>query len=472
MGVVANLLGDEPWLGSGTTTRDRVYYPGVASRRVSGTAPLTEFTGRVAVPGEFALQELRGFLWAYATTRCQVTLGVQATVPGDTISASTTVEIAADSWTLIEVDGPGIPDSAIIDAELGVSISGYTGIGEFHLHGAHLTVPNASGINEFALETWLRLPEYLRDADAQSRYKLFSFLDTALHDAGVLMGKWRAWRYIPPEERDGSEDDRVVRSLLADPDLVPTQFLPWIAQFFGTPLVDPASGSSTWQTLSALLQTWADWQEDVDPAANTPLSISSISRASNVVTATVGSHSVIVGAAAAVAGVTDSSFDGTFVVTGVTPTTISWAQTGSNASSSGGTVTASDTEWFELEALAPELIGSNVEFLRWQARTGYFGMRAGSQDALAETARQFLLDRGADVGFVRHVDGDPWKIKVLTNLADTPGSLSLGGSSADLVEWMLPAMPAGYELVHEIVENVAAYEAYSEAAFTIDVGDD
>lgn len=75
--------------------------------------------------------------------------------------------------------------------------------------------------------------------------------------------------------------------------------------------------------------------------------ISSISRTSNVVTlVTDSAHNYTVGMATVVAGVTDSSFNGAFFVASVpNSTTITYAQTAGDASSSGGTATnATSTE--------------------------------------------------------------------------------------------------------------------------------
>src|SRR5262249_53881302 len=73
----------------------------------------------------------------------------------------------------------------------------------------------------------------------------------------------------------------------------------------------------------------------------TAVSISSISRTSNVVTVTTGSgYGWINGASVTIAGVTDSSFNGTFVITGVSGTGFTYAQTASNTSSSGGSAFA------------------------------------------------------------------------------------------------------------------------------------
>jgi len=73
--------------------------------------------------------------------------------------------------------------------------------------------------------------------------------------------------------------------------------------------------------------------------------ISGVVRSSNVVTvSTVLDHSFRVGQSVVIAGVTNTSFNGTFTVASVPSSdTFTYAQTGTNASSSGGTVTHSGT---------------------------------------------------------------------------------------------------------------------------------
>ncbi len=77
-------------------------------------------------------------------------------------------------------------------------------------------------------------------------------------------------------------------------------------------------------------------------ATATPVSISTISRTSNVVTVVTGSaHGLLAGQGFAIAGVTDASFNGNNTVSTVTnSTTYTFKQTAANASSSGGTSVA------------------------------------------------------------------------------------------------------------------------------------
>ena len=70
--------------------------------------------------------------------------------------------------------------------------------------------------------------------------------------------------------------------------------------------------------------------------------ISSAVRSGNIVTITTGTaHILRVGDPVMITGVTDTSFNGVFAVTGVSANTFTYSQTGSNVSSGGGTAKAS-----------------------------------------------------------------------------------------------------------------------------------
>lgn len=77
----------------------------------------------------------------------------------------------------------------------------------------------------------------------------------------------------------------------------------------------------------------------------------SLTRSGNVVTAqTTAPNTLAVGDTITVAGVTDSSYDGTFTITSVSNnTTFLYAQAGANSSSSGGSITAVESSGGEIE---------------------------------------------------------------------------------------------------------------------------
>lgn len=64
--------------------------------------------------------------------------------------------------------------------------------------------------------------------------------------------------------------------------------------------------------------------------------ITALSRSTNVVTATVNAPKLSVGMTVFILGVADTSFNGTFVVTGNTGSAITWAQTGANDTDTTG----------------------------------------------------------------------------------------------------------------------------------------
>lgn len=83
------------------------------------------------------------------------------------------------------------------------------------------------------------------------------------------------------------------------------------------------------------------WEFAITLNGKGKLSLTSISRSSNVVTVGVTGHGLRAGDGFTIAGVTPSTFNGTFTVaTVVNANSLTFAQTGSNASGSGGTLLA------------------------------------------------------------------------------------------------------------------------------------
>lgn len=79
------------------------------------------------------------------------------------------------------------------------------------------------------------------------------------------------------------------------------------------------------------------WLDATNAITAVSYNISSITRSGDIVTATIGSHTIASPLIVKVAGVTDSSFDGTFRALYNDSTSVSWIQGGANTTSSGGT---------------------------------------------------------------------------------------------------------------------------------------
>lgn len=86
------------------------------------------------------------------------------------------------------------------------------------------------------------------------------------------------------------------------------------------------------------VEPFIDYTVSSNTITFTNYGIITAARASGIVTITVGSHSYQPGDTVRIVGVTDVSFNGTFVIDMVTPTTIRYDQDGANSTSSGGTV--------------------------------------------------------------------------------------------------------------------------------------
>lgn len=111
-----------------------------------------------------------------------------------------------------------------------------------------------------------------------------------------------------------------------------------------------------------------------------------------------------------------------------------------------GEVSVVDQSWIELEAFRLD-ITNRVEFLRWQVRTQFYGLRAGTLEALSEATKFYLTGNKTVNIFPKH-QGVPFLIKIFTKTSETPGGVE-GQESAELVQALQAAKPAGFKIVHE-----------------------
>lgn len=108
------------------------------------------------------------------------------------------------------------------------------------------------------------------------------------------------------------------------------------------------------QFVSGNLQNYSQRTDTL--ALPTEFTISTISREANVVTATLTATSDLqTGASVSVAGVEDNSYDGTFTLTAASGEGLTWAQTGTNSTSTGGTVSEGSVYYYYAESGSPTL---------------------------------------------------------------------------------------------------------------------
>jgi len=134
------------------------------------------------------------------------------------------------------------------------------------LLNSSISVPQEAFYNISAIESYMRTPEYLRQADselAEPDYPLYRFIETANAVTHDIDNRWRKFRYIPPEENDGV----IKSSELVDPLLANLKTNVWLAQFVGVDPIDPRSGFTTWGSLVTAADvnndgesTWGEWE--------------------------------------------------------------------------------------------------------------------------------------------------------------------------------------------------------------------
>lgn len=366
--------------GSATVahTREFIRHPSSGSMRLTAanTSPVTLKLSSVSTGDDFD-NRTRFFVWVYAPRQITVTLGID---PSDLPSSFGALVVPGLNWSLCSIDGPELNESTTFD--LYVTFAGLHTSDVVYMSEPTVILPDLIANNLFASETWIRLPEFMRDADeAQTEpdLPLLRFIDvltSASNDVAVL---WDGYRYIPPE--NGGENEP---ASLLDPSVASIETIRWLAQILGVKLFNPTSGTTSWYSLESGLDPdgspeWDDWET-----------------------------------------VPDTGDAGT------------------------------DVSWDEIETFEPGGLSSIIDLLRWQVAYPYFGYKAGSKEAIVESVKQ-LLSGDRTVTFVTMVSGDAWKFKVQTKQSETPGSPSVGDSVQQILDIAENAMPAGFELVHEVV---------------------
>lgn len=304
----------------------------------------------------------------------------------------------------------------------------------------------------FRAEVRRLLPSFIQDADVahQSQYgppgwPLSRFIELVTQYPRQVIQDWVDFQYV---DIAGGKivGDPLTLSQMVDPVAAQRRFLKWLGLFVGVSIKNPALGTTPWASLP---ETWGAVESDIDPAPNDSFTPSAVVRSTGVVTATIGSHSVTAGMWVRLEGSSSAgtSFDGSFEITAADATTISWDQAGPDESATSvGVVYVSDTEWDELLQFAPALDDFDGN-LRWQVRTGYGGLNAGTGTALrAAVAEPLLGDK--IVTIIERYNSSAWEILVRTKTSETPDGVE-GEPSERVVSYIDKVKPAGFKVTHE-----------------------
>lgn len=171
----------------------------------------------------------------------------------------------------------------------------------------------------------------------------------------------------------------------------------------------------------------------------TTVAISAIARSANVVTVTTASaHGLSAGWRVVISRVTDSTFDGEFIVLSVgSATTLTFAQTGSDASSSGGylagwqawTIAALPTDQtprYQAAVEAAHPAGDDYQYISdniivWHGNAFIFAFRVDPADLPGGNDRNGDAITGIDIYFPYNSDSNAYQVKASWGAADNNG---------------------------------------------------
>lgn len=451
--------------------RNDVIAPGYATLSVSPYNPNLPVTLRyenIFVDQEYAFDSVQ----FHCRVKCIIGSAVDITLTNSNSDVSERSERTGfNSWNICRSQKFLIPD---IGQSLFVNIQ--VDIREHAGNDVKFTMPfiYVSGNifrDPYVLETFGNLPSVVREADINHEsdhgfpdFPLARFIELPGGFAGDVADLFYDFQYLTPSEGGAnatdpnlSELDKLTLSQFVEPIVAKRKILPWLSQFVGVYLDNPTTGKTPWENIPP---EWFPIETEIDDMANIVFTPSDLTRTSNVVTATIGTHSITPGMWVTVSNSSSigTSFNGTFAITSTTLTTISWSQTGNDQSaSSTGSVVALDTEWVELENYNPSIAGLD-DYLRWQVKYAYTGMNAGTYSAIVNTVKR-VLTGDKIVTVIYAWEGDPWQVLIRTRTSESPDGVSAdlppsnGTSSFTITQYLKKVKPAGYKIIHECTSD-------------------
>lgn len=373
-----------------------------------------------------------------------VTVGLDLSGEDSTSRASAT---AGNVWRVVRSQPIDIPQTAeTYDVTATITVSQHGGLP--FLISVPVAMPEFGFTNNrFVRECVPLMPSVFNDFDlGQSfpTFPMYRFMDLGLTAAGVGYGQLSHFRYRDVSNgRDTTDEDTL--SALVDPSVCEARFLPWLSQFTGTQYVDPTIRTTPWANLPA---NWLELMEDIDPTPQINFNIISISRTSGVVSAVLDGDVTPFTAGNFVIVSNSGTFSGQYEITSqnIGTSTLEWLQAGSDETDSVGEVGLIDQSWIEIEAFRID-ITNRIEFLRWQVINQFYGIKAGTLEALEQTVKFYLTGNKTVTIYPKH-QGVPFLIKVFTKTSETPGGID-GESSQEIIDALAFAKPAGFKIEHE-----------------------
>ena len=205
------------------------------------------------------------FVWVRTDTPIVVNFSLYLLYPQSVVasapfaSTSRSLSVTSAEWTLLRLyDLPVVADDTY-NYQIGfnVTVDDIEGGPDATVNISHPVIYGTLDFinNPSIIQLMSTIPEFIRDQDANAEplpYQLIRFLEMASIHTGEIAGLVNSFIYQDISEGyDGSNP--ATQSVLVDPIAANKEYLPWLAQFSGTQIINPTTGFTPWANIPA---TW------------------------------------------------------------------------------------------------------------------------------------------------------------------------------------------------------------------------
>lgn len=236
----------------------------------SSASPVVRFNYNLASPTaitslNFIGDRAESYVWIRATKNVTITPTITLTrvmngspQAADIITGTgDLVNVTSGEWYLVRTnpfDIPLSPANALYRVTLQFTFSSP----EYATTTIYInkpTVYNQLALlrNLYLMDVWNSLPQVFKDNDLEiplPSYPILRLSEIGMAAHGTLYDLGRGFQYSDISEGKDVTDIETL-SLLAEPDRAPREYMPWLAQFTGTKLMNPVAGSTPWANLPA-----------------------------------------------------------------------------------------------------------------------------------------------------------------------------------------------------------------------------
>lgn len=377
-------------------SRDEVLYEDLNSLKVVGSDDgFILGSARFVAPSRYMGRLQRAGAWVWVPRRMDVTVTITAADATATVQEETSTTIVrAAQWTWVDATLPNIPATGYVELRMLLEFGGGLTGDAVYIASPVLTSPDLLLDNTFTNEIWLRLPEYMRAADPLQLAPQYPLL-RFIDVLHVVSGQVEViWDQIRYIPPDVADND---------PGEVRSKLVdPDICCVKFLPWLASLVGAKV-RDVNSGFTAW-DQLAFQERSTDIPQPLEDWNEWEVE---------------------PDRDDDG--------------------------------TEWDEIESFNP-ISAAQTPYLRWQVKTAVFGLRGGTQNALALAVRRVLRgDR--ELRILRFVGGDPWRIRIETLTKETPGAIADGITSQEVLRAIDGVVPAGYEVQHFTVPVIEELES-------------